>query len=149
MLADGGIRSTGDIIKALSLGACTVMMGSMLAGTEEAPGNYFYQDGVRVKEYRGMGSHEAMNEKIRGRYMYEIDQVKIAQGVSGTVTAKGSVHKYIPYLMQHIKHSMQYLGYDSMIHLHAALYAGYLLMEVRSMNAVAQGGVHGLHQYGK
>mmetsp|Transcript_5553 Transcript_5553/g.11716 ORF Transcript_5553/g.11716 Transcript_5553/m.11716 type:complete len:535 (-) Transcript_5553:92-1696(-) len=153
ILADGGIKSTGHITKALSLGASCVMMGSMLAGTDEAPGEYFYQDGVRLKRYRGMGSIEAMSKGSDKRYVWENSSsnhsIKVAQGVSGAVQDKGTMQRYIPYLTQGVRHGMQDAGMKSLDLAWEALYNDTLRFEIRSPAAQKEGGVHGLHSYQK
>ncbi|CAJ1957381.1 unnamed protein product [Cylindrotheca closterium] len=151
IVADGGIKSTGHITKALCLGAGCVMMGSMLAGTDEAPGEYFYQDGVRLKRYRGMGSIEAMNQGGEKRYVWDTAKtaVKVAQGVSGAVTDKGTLQRYIPYLMQGVRHGLQDAGVKSLDDAREKLYSNRLRFEIRSPAAQKEGGVHGLHSYQK
>ncbi|RMG07050.1 MAG: IMP dehydrogenase [Planctomycetota bacterium] len=150
VLADGGVSTIGHMAKALALGASAVMMGYMFAGTEEAPGEYFYDGhGVRLKRYRGMASIEAMAAGGDKRYMTKADdrKVKVAQGVSGAVTDKGPLDDYVPYLVQGLKQSLQDMGVLGLAQLHEALRDESLRFERRSSAAQLEGGVHGLYSY--
>jgi IMP dehydrogenase len=147
VVADGGISNTGTLTKALCCGAATGMMGSLFAGTLEAPGEYFYKDGVRVKKYRGMASVEAMEKGGGKRYLYGDKGIKVAQGVSGLVVDKGSVFNLVPYIVQSLRQSLQDFGYKSIQDLHRAIENDELRYERRSHSAQREGGVHGLVAY--
>ena len=113
IIADGGIRYSGDIAKALALGASTVMVGSLLAGTEEAPGEKFTYNGVPYKSYRGMGSVGAMQRGSKDRY-FQGGQSKseklVPEGVEGAVPIKGVVSDVFYQLMGGVRASMGYVG---------------------------------------
>ncbi|KMZ67111.1 IMP dehydrogenase [Zostera marina] len=149
IIADGGISNSGHIVKALALGASTVMMGSFLAGSSEAPGVYEYQNGQRTKKYRGMGSLEAMTQGSDARYLGDNLKLKIAQGVVGAVADKGSVLKFVPYTMQAVKQGMQDFGASSLPEARRLLRSGGLRLEVRTGASQIEGGVHGLVSYDK
>jgi len=131
VIADGGIKFSGHIVKALTLGASACMVGSLIAGTEEAPGEYFYQDGVRVKAYRGMASKAVL-------------QKEVSFGVSAAVVDRGSIGGLLPYNLMGVKHGFQDLGIKTISGIHTALYDGSLTMEVRSGSAIKEGNVHDL-----
>ncbi len=113
IIADGGIRTSGDIAKALAAGASTAMVGSLLAGTEEAPGETFLYQGRAYKSYRGMGSVGAMARGSADRYFQQDiqDQMKLVpEGIEGRVPYKGPVRDIIHQLVGGVKAAMGYTG---------------------------------------
>lgn len=113
VIADGGIRFSGDISKAIAAGASTVMLGSLLAGTEEAPGETIIYEGRKFKTYRGMGSIEAMREGSKDRYFQaQTEDVKklVPEGIVGRVPYKGLVSEELYQLVGGLKASMGYCG---------------------------------------
>ncbi|MBJ85118.1 MAG: IMP dehydrogenase [Alphaproteobacteria bacterium] len=113
VIADGGIRFSGDVAKAIGAGADSVMVGSLLAGTEEAPGETFLYQGRTFKSYRGMGSLGAMARGSADRYFQEdiTDQMKLVpEGVEGRVPYKGMVSSVIDQLIGGLKAAMGYTG---------------------------------------
>ncbi|MDZ7900974.1 MAG: IMP dehydrogenase [Arcicella sp.] len=113
IVADGGIRFSGDIVKAIAGGASSIMVGSMLAGTDEAPGEVVLFEGRKFKSYRGMGSVEAMEEGSKDRYFQDAeDDIKklVPEGIVGRVPFKGSVSEIIYQMVGGLKAGMGYCG---------------------------------------
>ncbi|MDQ7031390.1 MAG: IMP dehydrogenase [Desulfonauticus sp.] len=110
LIADGGIKFSGDIVKAIAVGADSVMMGSMLAGTEESPGETVLYQGRTYKIYRGMGSIDAMKEGSSDRYFQEESHKFVPEGIVGRVPFKGPVSETIYQLVGGIRSGMGYLG---------------------------------------
>ena len=112
VIADGGLRTSGDAAKALAAGASTIMVGSMLAGTEEAPGETFIYQGRSYKAYRGMGSVGAMARGSADRYFQaDVSQQKLVpEGIEGQVPYKGPASAVIHQLVGGIKAAMGYTG---------------------------------------
>jgi len=113
IVADGGIRFSGDAVKALAGGANTIMIGSMLAGTEEAPGQVIIYEGRKFKSYRGMGSVEAMEEGSKDRYFQDAeDDIKklVPEGIVGRVPYKGFVSEVVYQIVGGLRAGMGYCG---------------------------------------
>ena len=113
VIADGGIRYFRDITKALAAGANTVMLGSMLAGTDEAPGEIIFYQGRSYKSYRGMGSVGAMQDGSADRYFQEESPSNdkfVPEGIEGRVPCKGSIKQIIFQLLGGIRAGLGYTG---------------------------------------
>ena len=113
VIADGGVRFSGDIVKAIAGGASSIMIGSMLAGTEEAPGEVVLYEGRRFKTYRGMGSLEAMEDGSKDRYFQDTeDDIRklVPEGIVGRVPFKGSAAEVIYQMVGGLRAGMGYCG---------------------------------------
>lgn len=123
IIADGGIRYTGDIVKAIAAGADIVMVGSMLAGTEESPGDTIIYQGRKFKTYRGMGSIEAMEKGSKDRY-FQADEEEskklVPEGISGKVPYKGNVEEVVYQIIGGLRSGMGYCGAKDINHLQGA-----------------------------
>ena len=119
VIADGGIKYSGDIVKALAAGANTVMLGSLLAGCEESPGETEIYQGRSFKVYRGMGSLAAMAKGSKDRYFQEDNKKLVPEGVEGRVPYKGSLSDTIFQLQGGIKAGMGYTGCHDIGELHS------------------------------
>jgi len=138
-IADGGIRQVGDIVKALTIGADVVILGNMLAGTEESPGNTIIdpESGLPVKIYRGMGSKEANVGEIRG-------YSRLPQGVSGHVKYKGSIHEWVPLIRDGIISAFHVLNCKNIKELHEKMNKGKIRFEKRTVGSLRESNVHDL-----
>jgi IMP dehydrogenase len=123
IIADGGIRFSGDLVKAIAGGASCIMIGSLLAGTEEAPGEVLIYEGRKFKTYRGMGSVEAMEDGSKDRYFQDAeDDIKklVPEGIVGRVPYKGKVAEVLYQMVGGLKAGMGYCGAKDITALQAA-----------------------------
>lgn len=123
LIADGGLRYSGDVVKALAAGGHSVMIGSLVAGTEEAPGETILFNGRKFKSYRGMGSLEAMENGSKDRYFQSgvVEAKKLVpEGIAGRVPYKGTVQEVIYQLVGGLRSGMGYCGAQSIEKLHEA-----------------------------
>lgn len=118
LIADGGIKYSGDIVKALAAGASVVMLGVLLAGTEESPGESIILEGRRYKAYRGMGSLDAMKEGSKDRYFQESLKELVPQGIVGRIPYSGTLQEVIFQLTGGLRSGMGYVGAKNISQLH-------------------------------
>ena len=123
LIADGGLRYSGDIVKALAAGGSSVMIGSLVAGTEESPGDTIIFNGRKFKSYRGMGSLEAMENGSKDRYFQAgTKDVKklVPEGIAGRVPYKGTLQEVVYQLVGGLRSGMGYCGAHTIDDLHSA-----------------------------
>lgn len=123
VIADGGIRYSGDIVKAIAAGADTIMAGSLLAGVEESPGETIIFNGRKFKSYRGMGSLEAMEKGSKDRYFQDVEEdIKklVPEGISARVPFKGSLYEVVYQMIGGLRAGMGYCGARTISDLHQA-----------------------------
>lgn len=145
IIADGGIKTSGDITKAFAVGANTVMLGSLLAGTNETPGIIEERAGCKVKKYRGMGSLSAMQKRQSDRYIS--GNRIVAQGVSGEVLAKGSVQDQLEQLIDGVKAGLINIGVKSLNDIKKLNAESRIRWEQKSHSVLMEGNVHSIHHY--
>lgn len=123
IIADGGLRYSGDIVKAIAAGGSSVMVGSLLAGVEESPGETILYNGRKFKSYRGMGSLEAMQKGSKDRYFQDVeDDIKklVPEGITARVPYKGSLYEVIYQMVGGLRAGMGYCGAANIKQLHSA-----------------------------
>ncbi|KAF4530618.1 hypothetical protein B566_EDAN018715 [Ephemera danica] len=139
IIADGGIRFSGDLVKAIAGGASSIMIGSLLAGTDEAPGEVVIYEGRKFKTYRGMGSIEAMEDGSKDRYFQDAeDDIKklVPEGIVGRVPFKGRVGELFAMSLDQSKFLFEALTYDDVLLLPA--YSDILPREVNTITKLTR-----------
>lgn len=143
IIADGGIRNSGDMMKAFACGASVVMVGRLIAGCEETPARLENHQGRRLKRYRGMGSPGAIQEGGRFRYGNTTPSTEvIAQGTEGLVPAAGPLQATLAQMAAAIRTGLEYLGCTSITELHRKVHRGEIRFELRSEAARTEGSPH-------
>jgi IMP dehydrogenase len=146
IIADGGIKSSGDITKAYAVGANTVMLGSLIAGTDETPGLVEERPGgFKVKKYRGMGSIGAMQKRHSDRYMTQ--ERIVAQGVSGEVLSKGSVCEHLGQIIDGVKSGLQNIGINEISKISQLNEEKRIRWEQKTHSTLMEGNVHSLYHF--